>query len=156
MIVELSALICHLSHLPAHSCGQLRHRNRVVNCSNLDRGRVYLEASFLEILDRHLGKDPRLTVVCGDGDDLLRSLNGQKFDLIFADAWSGKYQLLDEALDLLKPGGIYFIDDMLPQPNWPEGHADKVDRLISILEQRTDLRISKMSWASGIIIATKI
>jgi predicted O-methyltransferase YrrM len=117
---------------------------------------VDLEASFLEILDRHLGKDPRLTVVCGDGDDLLRSLNGQKFDLIFADAWSGKYQLLDEALDLLKSGGIYFIDDMLPQPNWPEGHADKVDRLISILEQRTDLRISKMSWASGIIIATKI
>jgi predicted O-methyltransferase YrrM len=117
---------------------------------------VDLEASFLEILDRHLGKDPRLTVVCGDGDDLLRSLNGQKFDFIFADAWSGKYQLLDEALNLLKAGGIYVIDDMLPQPNWPDGHAAKVDRLISTLEKRTDLRISKMSWASGIILATKI
>jgi predicted O-methyltransferase YrrM len=117
---------------------------------------IDLDASFLEILDRHLGTDPRLTVVCGDGDDLLRSLNGQEFDFIFADAWSGKYQLLDEALDLLKPGGIYMIDDMLPQQNWPEGHAAKVDRLISILEQRNDLRISKMSWASGIIVATKI
>jgi predicted O-methyltransferase YrrM len=117
---------------------------------------VDLEASFLEILDRHLGKDPRLTVVCGDGDDLLRSLNGQKFDFIFADTWSGKYQLLDEALDLLKPGGIYVIDDMLPQPNWPDGHVAKVDLLISTLEQRNDLRISKMSWASGIILATKI
>lgn len=117
---------------------------------------IDLEASFLEILDRHLGKDPRLTIVCGEGDDLLRSLNGQKFDLIFADAWSGKYQLLDEALDLLKPGGIYAIDDMLPQSNWPEGHAEKVDRLISILEGRSDIRIIKMSWASGIIIGTKI
>ena len=117
---------------------------------------IDLEPSFLEILDRHLGTDPRLTVICGDGDDFLRSLNGQKFDLIFADAWSGKYQLLDEALALLKPGGIYVIDDMLPQPNWPEGHAAKADRLISTLEQRTDLRISKMSWASGIILATKI
>jgi predicted O-methyltransferase YrrM len=117
---------------------------------------VDLEASFLEILDRHLGTDPRLTVVCGDGDDLLRSLNGQKFDFIFADAWSGKYQLLEEALALLKPGGIYAIDDMLPQPNWPEGHAEKVVNLITSLEQRQDLRIVKMSWASGIILATKI
>jgi predicted O-methyltransferase YrrM len=117
---------------------------------------IDLDASFLEILDRHLGKDSRLTVVCGDGDDLLRSLDGQKFDFIFADAWSGKYQLLDEALALLKPSGIYVIDDMLPQPNWPDGHTVKVDQLISILEQRKDLRISKMSWASGIIIATKI
>ena len=33
---------------------------------------VDLEPIFLEILDRHLGLDPRLTVVCGDGDDLLR------------------------------------------------------------------------------------
>ncbi len=117
---------------------------------------VDLDQSFLEILDRHLGTDPRLTVICGDGDDFLRSLNEQQFDFIFADAWSGKYQLLDEALALLKPGGIYVIDDMLPQLNWPEGHAARVDRLISTLEQRTDLRISKMSWASGIILATKI
>ena len=117
---------------------------------------VDLEPIFLEILDRHLGSDSRLTVVCGDGDDLLRSLQGQEFDFIFADAWSGKYQLLDQALDLLKPGGIYVIDDMLPQPNWPEGHGAKVDRLIATLEGRSDLRISKMSWASGIILATKI
>ncbi len=114
------------------------------------------EPNLLKILNKQLGKDPRLTVVCGDGDEFLRSLNGQEFDFIFADTWSGKYQLLEEALALLKPGGIYAIDDMLPQPNWPDGHAAKVDRLISTLEQRTDLRISKMSWASGIILATKI
>jgi predicted O-methyltransferase YrrM len=114
------------------------------------------DKSLLSILKKHLGTDPRLTVVCGDGDKFLTSLNGQQFDFIFADTWSGKYQCLDEALSLLKPSGIYAIDDMLPQPNWPEGHVDKVDRLISTLAQRTDLRIVKMSWASGIIIATKI
>ncbi len=117
---------------------------------------IDLDASFLAVLDRHLGTDPRLTVICGDGDDFLRSLNEPQFDFIFADAWSGKYQLLDEALALLKLGGIYVIDDMLPQPNWPDGHAAKVDRLIGTLEQRNDLRMSKISWASGIIIATKI
>ena len=114
------------------------------------------ESNLLEILNKYLGTDPRLTVVCGDGDEFLQSLNGQKFDFIFADTWSGKYRCLDEALDLLKPGGIYAIDDMLPQPNWPEGHAEKVAKLIDTLEGRSDLRIIKMSWASGIIIATKI
>jgi predicted O-methyltransferase YrrM len=114
------------------------------------------DESLLSILKKYLGADPRLKVVCGDGDEFLTSLNGQQFDFIFADTWAGKYQLLDEALSLLKPSGIYAIDDMLPQANWPEGHVDKVDRLISILEQRRDLRIVKMSWASGIIIATKI
>ena len=114
------------------------------------------EENLLSILKKHLGEDRRLTVVCGDGDEFIESLHGQKFDFIFADTWSGKYRFLDEALSLLKPSGIYVIDDMLPQPNWPEGHAEKVANLISTLEQRRDFQIVKMSWASGIIIATKL
>ncbi len=68
----------------------------------------------------------------------------------------GKYRFLDETLSLLKPGGIYVIDDMLPQPNWPEGHDQKATALIADLEKRSDLRLVKMSWASGIILATKL
>lgn len=34
------------------------------------------------------------------------------FDLIFADAWPGKFSHLDEALSLLSPGGFYVIDDL--------------------------------------------
>jgi predicted O-methyltransferase YrrM len=114
------------------------------------------EESLLQILRRHLGEDPRLTVVCGDGDEIVPSLAGQKFDFIFADAWPGKYRFLDETLTLLKSGGIYVIDDMLPQPNWPEGHSEKAAALIADLEKRSDLRLVKMSWASGIILATKL
>jgi predicted O-methyltransferase YrrM len=114
------------------------------------------EATLLAILQQHLGGDSRLSVVCADGDEFLQSLTDQKFDFIFADTWSGKYRFLDEALALLKPGGIYAIDDMLPQPNWPEGHAEKVTGLIADLEKRTDFHVVKMSWASGIILATKL
>jgi len=77
------------------------------------------------------------------------------FDFIFADTWPGKYHQLDETLALLKPGGLYVIDDMLPQANWPAGHDVKAAALIAILEQRTDLTITKLNWASGLIIATK-
>jgi predicted O-methyltransferase YrrM len=114
------------------------------------------DESPLSILRSNLGEDPRLTVVCADGDDFLRSLNGQHFDFIFADTWSGKYRLLEEALALVSPSGLYVIDDMLPQSNWPEGHAQKVAHLVAALEQRSDFRITKMSWASGVIIASKL
>jgi len=111
---------------------------------------------LLSVLRTHLGADPRLTVVCADGEDLLRSLHGHQFDLIFADTWPGKYRLLDEALALVRPCGLYVIDDMLPQANWPAGHAEKVAQLIATLEQRHDLRITKLAWASGVILATKL
>ena len=116
---------------------------------------VDFDQSLLDILNRHLGADARLKAVCSDGDDFVRSLHGQRFDLIFADTWAGKYQLLDEVLDMLNPAGLYVIDDMLPQPNWPAGHADKVAHLIATLEKRGDLLLTKLSWASGVVIATK-
>lgn len=110
---------------------------------------------LLAVLRRHVGHDPRLRVVCADGDAFLRSLEAASFDFIFADTWSGKYRLLDEALALLKPGGLYVIDDMLPQPNWPEGHADKAAELIATLEDLAGFQVTKLSWASGLVIAAK-
>ena len=113
------------------------------------------DESLLSILKHHLGADPRLNVVCADGDEFLRSLRGEHFDFIFADTWAGKYRLLDDALELLNPAGLYVIDDMLSQPNWPEGHAAKVSNLVATLEQLEGFRVTKLSWASGVVIATK-
>lgn len=114
------------------------------------------DESLLSILQSNLGADPRLKVVCSDGDDFLRSLHGEYFDFIFADTWAGKYRLLHDALVLLNPGGLYVIDDMLPQSNWPEGHAEKVADLVATLEQMEGFRVTKLSWASGVILATKL
>lgn len=114
------------------------------------------DEALLSILKRHLGADSRLSVVCADGDEFLQSLRGQHFDFIFADTWSGKYRFLEEALDLLAPSGLYVIDDMLPQPNWPDGHAEKVANLIATLEQLKGFRVTKLSWASGVVIAAKL
>jgi len=77
------------------------------------------------------------------------------FDLIFADTWPGKFDHLEDALALLKSGGFYVIDDMLPQPNWPDGHEPEVAALISALERRTDLVLCRLSWSSGIVVAAK-
>ena len=113
------------------------------------------DEALLSILKRHLGADSRLSVVHADADEFLQSVRGQHFDFIFADTWSGKYRFLKEALDLLAPAGIYVIDDMLPQSNWPEGHAEKVANLTQTLAKLKGFYVTKLSWASGIIIAAK-
>jgi len=56
---------------------------------------------------------------------------------------------------MLKPGGLYILDDMLPQSNWPNGHQEKALKLIADLEKRTDITLTKLCWATGIIIASK-
>ena len=113
------------------------------------------DEAFLAIARRHLANDKRLTLVLTDGAKWFGDNQGLKFDFIFADTWHGKYLLLNEALSMLKPGGLYIIDDMLPQPNWPDGHYEKAVKLIDELEQRTDLCLTKQHWATGIIIVVK-
>ena len=71
------------------------------------------------------------------------------------DSPGDRRQTVARAVDLLRPGGIYVIDDMLPQPNWPDGHAEKVQDLVSRLERMDDLILTKMCWSSGLVVAAK-
>jgi predicted O-methyltransferase YrrM len=75
--------------------------------------------------------------------------------VIYADAWPGKFSQLDEALSLLRPGGVYVIDDLLPQANWPEGHAPKVPVLINEIERRSDVSTVRLAWASGLMLVVR-
>jgi predicted O-methyltransferase YrrM len=121
-------------------------------------------ASLLETVDsdpdvvavaqRHLASDSRVTFHVMDGADFLRRSSNQ-FDLIYADAWPGKFSQLDEALSLLRPGGIYVIDDLLPQPNWPDGHAPRVPALIDDIERRAGFVTVRLAWASGLMLVVR-
>ena len=113
------------------------------------------DAAVQAVARRHLGDDARVRFHLGDGADFLGALPPGAFDLIYADAWPGKFTHLDEALSLLRTGGMYFIDDLLPQTNWPEGHAPKVPALIDALERRREFATVKLSWASGLMIVVR-
>jgi predicted O-methyltransferase YrrM len=102
-----------------------------------------------------LGGDPRVTFAIGDGLDYVRSQAPASFDLVFADAWPGKYDGLDQTLALLRPGGLYVVDDMSRQPNWPEGHQPRVDVLTARLKSHPDLATVALDWASGLVIAAR-
>jgi len=113
------------------------------------------EPNFLDIARQFLGSDNRLNLITIDGADWVEANKQQKFDYIFADTWHGKYLLLEGVLSMLNKGGLYIIDDMLPQPNWPDGHQEKAINLMSYLDTRDDLWLTKQVWATGIIIAVK-
>lgn len=113
------------------------------------------DETLLAIAQKYLGNDPKLTLINSDGEIWVKNNSKQKFDYIFADTWHGKYLLLEEVLAMLKTGGLYIVDDMLPQDNWPEGHADKAINFVKYLESRNDLVLTKQHWATGIIIAVK-
>lgn len=114
------------------------------------------EVPLLEVARRYLGDDPRVTFIVGDGAEYLHREDLPQFDLIFADTWPGKYEHLDRTLQLLKVGGFYLIDDMLPQPNWPGGHEENAAHLIADLENRPGLAVTKIGWSTGLMIVTKM
>ncbi len=106
---------------------------------------------------RYLGHDRRVTFITMDGTAFIDSAlaQGTRFDLIFADMPPGKFSHLDETLQLLKPGGLYVIDDLLVLTSWEEEHVTRVYRLLATLEAREDLRITKLNWSTGLLIAVR-
>ncbi len=113
------------------------------------------DAKLISIAKRYFGDDQRVKIVCADGTDWIRAYEGETFDLIFADAWPGKYSEIEETLKLVKVGGFYVVDDMTTQPNWPEEHQEYVDRLVDYLEKRGDFNLTKLNWSTGILIAVR-
>ena len=108
-----------------------------------------------EIARSELGGDHRLALLEGDAGRFLESCT-VRFDLIFADAWPGKYSHLDDALGVLKPGGIYVVDDMLPQPNWPDDHAPRAAALLERLLRLPGFAITQLGWSTGLVLCVKL
>ncbi len=103
-----------------------------------------------------LGEDRRVTFVLEDGLSYIRAQPPGSFDLVFADAMPGKYDDIDAALALVRPGGLYVGDDMLPQDNWPEGHQARVDELISHLKRLTGWTAACLGCGSGFVLAVRM
>lgn len=77
------------------------------------------------------------------------------FDGVFADTWPGKYHDRDLAMRLVKPGGWYVVDDLYPQPGWPEGHQASVDRLVADLTALEAWTTELLEVGSGIIVCVR-
>ncbi|WP_152391877.1 O-methyltransferase [Paenibacillus guangzhouensis] len=116
---------------------------------------VEMDEACAAIAREILGVDPRATFVTMDGGQFIEQHAKEQYHVIFADTWPGKFYLIEEVLNMVAPGGLYIIEDLNPQPNWPEGHGAKVEELIAYLETRDDFFMSKMNWSTGLILMTR-
>ena len=117
---------------------------------------VELDPAVQAVAAEHLGTDPRVTFVIADADEWLSTYDGEPFDLAFVDCVPGKFHRMDEVVALLRPGGFYVGDDLLPQQGWPAEHHDRVGGFLAGLPLVTGLRITTMAWASGLVIGVKV
>ncbi|MBN9389881.1 MAG: class I SAM-dependent methyltransferase [Chloroflexi bacterium] len=122
---------------------------------------VEKEASHNRIAMKYLGGDPRVSFVTGDAAKFIGELvtsdetMAGKLDFIFADTATGKLTHLEEVLSLVKPGGIFLVDDMLPKAETNFVPDPRYIELTEKLENHPDFVITKLGWASGLIIATR-
>jgi predicted O-methyltransferase YrrM len=99
--------------------------------------------------------DSRVVLLTEDAASFLDRQPPASFDLVFADAMAGKYEHLEKALSVVRAGGFYVVDDLLPQTNWPEGHAPKVPVLIRELTAHPEFTAVPLAWASGLVVAVR-
>ena len=124
-------------------------------CGNSSLITVDNDPHLVQIAKNHLDHDTRVEFVVANGEDVITRLQPSTIDLIFADSWPGKYHHLEETLALLKPGGFYVVDDMIPQPNWPDGHDQVAQELIASLLTNPHLKCIQLDWSTGVMVCVK-
>jgi predicted O-methyltransferase YrrM len=108
-----------------------------------------------DLARRTVDGDPRVELVVGEAGPWLEEYAGPPFDLVFVDTWRGKFIDRGRLLRRLAPGGIYFGDDLLPQPTWADQQPSLVGTFLDEIVEDTDLAVTIMNWSSGLVLAAK-
>lgn len=116
---------------------------------------VDVNPEYQQVARDFLGNDSRLTLVLEDGLRFLKREPVESYDLVFADAMPGKFEGIEDCLRVVKPGGFYVIDDILPQANWPDGHAEKIPLLMDQLARDQRFFVATLDWSSGVVVAVR-
>ena len=69
------------------------------------------DEKLLNIARSFFEEDPRIKLINEDASSWIERNLDERFDLIFADTWAGKFTDLESVLKMVKPNGFYLIDD---------------------------------------------
>ncbi|MCP3816886.1 class I SAM-dependent methyltransferase [Streptomyces sp. A3M-1-3] len=105
---------------------------------------------------KHLSGDARVSFETADVDAWLDGYSGPGFSLAYVDCRPGKFHRLGDLLELLEPGGLYVVDDLLPQDTWPDGHQARVDAFLARVPAVSNLLGTPLRWASGLMVGARI
>ncbi|MGW8955620.1 O-methyltransferase [Streptomyces sp. NPDC055709] len=117
---------------------------------------VEADPAVQAVAAKHLAHDHRATFTTTDADTWLTAYTGPPISLAYVDCRPGKFHRLADLLALLEPGGLYLVDDLLPQPTWPDDHQPRVDAFLAHLPEHPNLLYTPLRWASGLLIGTRV
>lgn len=111
------------------------------------------------------GKDDRITLLCGDAAQVLKTLDGL-YDFIFMDAAKAQYiHFLPDVLRLLEPGGILVSDNVLQDGDLIDSHfaVERRNRTIYkrmreylyALKNHDELETSILPLGDGVTLSVK-
>lgn len=112
------------------------------------------------------GETERITFLEGDADQILPSLRGQSFDLVFMDAAKGQYLIwLPMILDLMAPGALLISDNVLQDGDIVESRfaVERRNRTIHSrmrqylyeLKHRKELETAIIPIGDGVALSSK-
>ena len=96
---------------------------------------------------------PWVDLVEGDGATIVRER--APFDLIFADAPSGKVDGLEHTIAAIAPRGVLVVDDMDTAAHADDGLLDAITAVRELLSSDPRLLTVELEWSSGIVMATR-
>jgi predicted O-methyltransferase YrrM len=102
-----------------------------------------------------LGDDRRVRFFTGEANAFLESESAESYDLIFADGQAGKFTDLDLGLSRLRRGALYIVDSMFMHLFHPPERAAELREFRSALDARKDLFVTKIGWASGVVVCAR-
>ena len=91
--------------------------------------------------------------VIGDAAAVIRER--APFDLVFADAPSGKIEGLADTIAALRLGGMLVVDDMDPQLHLDDGLLEPLIAVRDQIVAHPELISVELDYASGVIVATR-
>ena len=104
---------------------------------------------------RRFVRDARVRFLTDDIVTVLGTYERASVDLIYSDAYAGRFSHVDETLELLAPGGIFVVDDMPPF----DGALGDIDRmkfiLYATLLHRADFTVVTIRDGTGIVMAVR-
>src|SRR5271169_1889599 len=102
-----------------------------------------------------LGNHRRVRFFTGEAKAFLESEPAEAYDLIFADGQAGKFTDLDLGLSRLRRGALYIVDNMFMHLFHPPERAVGLREFRSALDARKDLFVTKIGWASGVVVCAR-
>ncbi|WP_309226981.1 hypothetical protein [Streptomyces lunaelactis] len=95
------------------------------------------------------GRRPARRFRGADAGRRLDTYSGPRLSLAYVDCRPGTFHRLADLIELLEPGGLCVVDDLLPQAIRHAGHQGRVGSFLAQLPDMANLRFTPLRWASG-------